>query len=76
MENEIILGLRKLNGVNICEFNRKYGVDIFDVFPKIEKVLDMKKGLLEYRKVDETHKYIYIPEKKIYVMNEIINMII
>ncbi len=75
MENEIILGLRKLNGVNICEFNKKYGVDILEVFPKIGKVINSKKGLLEYSVVDDTHKFIYIPEKKIYVMNEIINMI-
>ncbi len=76
MENEIILGLRKLKGINIYEFKNKYNVDIDKVFPKIKKVIDSKKGLLEYNEVDSSHKYLYIPEKKIYIMNEIINMIL
>ena len=76
MENEIILGLRKLEGINICEFKKKYNLDIFEWFPNINRVLKLKKGLLEYKEVDESHKYLFIPEKKIYIMNEIINMII
>jgi oxygen-independent coproporphyrinogen-3 oxidase len=76
MENEIILGLRKLEGINVIDFKNKYGTDINEVFPKIQKVIDMKKGLLDYKIVDDNHKYLFIPEKKIYVMNEIINMIL
>ena len=76
LENFVMLGLRKLEGVNICEFNRKYNLDLFEVFPKIKKVMNLNKHLLEYKDVDTTHKYLYIPEKKIYIMNEIINMII
>ena len=75
MENELILGLRKLNGVNIIEFEKKYDSSIENEFLDIKKLLNMKKKLLMYKDVDEEHKYLYIPEEKIYVMNEIINMI-
>ncbi len=68
MENEIILGLRKLEGVSISKFKNKYNKDIFDEF-NFNEVL--KKGY-----VMEEEGYLYIPEDKIYVMNEIINMIL
>lgn len=67
MENELILGLRKLGGINIKVFEEKYGVSIFEVF-KLEDAI--KKGLLILE-----YEYIKIPEDKIYIMNEIINMI-
>ncbi len=67
MENEIILGLRKLKGINIVKFKEKYNKDIFDAF-NIEEALKKKYLILE-------NDYLYIPESKIYVMNEIINMI-
>lgn len=67
MENEVILGLRKLKGINISDFNKKYGKNINDVF-KIDNAIN--KGYLQV--IDD---YLSIPEDKIYVMNEIINMI-
>lgn len=67
MENEIMLGLRKLSGINIDDFNKKYQVDIFDVF-KFDQVINMKL-------VINNDGFLYIPEDKIYIMNEIINMI-
>ena len=67
MEYEIILGLRKLKGISISEFNKKYGKNINDVF-KIDNAIN--KGYLQV--IDD---YLSIPEDKIYVMNEIINMI-
>ncbi len=67
MENELILGLRKLDGINVKEFSSKYDKDIFEVF-NIEEALS--KGYLELK-----GDMLYIPENKIYVMNEIINMI-
>jgi oxygen-independent coproporphyrinogen-3 oxidase len=67
MENEIILGLRKLKGISISKFNNKYEKDVKEVF-KINEAI--KKGYLK-----EKEGYIYIPEDKIYIMNEIINMI-
>ena len=67
MENELMLGLRKLEGVSINEFYNKFDKNIFEVF-KLQDAID-KKYLIN------KDGYIFIPEDKIYVMNEIINMI-
>ena len=67
MENELILGLRKLEGINVEFFRTKYDKDIFDAF-KLDEALE--KGYLKFE-----NGYLFIPENKIYVMNEIINMI-
>jgi oxygen-independent coproporphyrinogen-3 oxidase len=68
MDYEVMLGLRKLDGININDFKNKYGLDIEDAYnikPLIKsKDLIMKKG------------YIYINPAKIYVMNEILLKII
>ena len=61
MENEVILGLRKLKGISISKFREKYEKDIKDAF-KIENAI--KLGYLE-----EKDDYLYIPEDKIYIMN-------
>ena len=68
MENELILGLRKLKGVSVKEFENRFDKDIFEVF-KLKDAIDKK--LLVYK--DDC---ISIPENKIYIMNEIINNII
>ena len=67
MENELILGLRKLEGINIEKFKLKYERDIFDAFD-IKDALDKKYLVIK-------NGYLFIPEDKIYLMNEIINMI-
>lgn len=68
MENEVMLGLRKLSGVSVEDFEKRFKKSIFDVF-KVQEAIDS--GNLIYE-----DGFIYIPEDKIYVMNEIINMII
>ena len=68
MENEVMLGLRKLSGVSVEDFGKRFKKSIFDVF-KVQEAIDS--GNLIYE-----DGFIYIPEDKIYVMNEIINMII
>ena len=68
MENEVILGLRKLTGLDIIKFKEKYKKDIFDVF-KIKEAID--KNL-----IIQDGKYIKVPESKIYILNEIINFVI
>jgi oxygen-independent coproporphyrinogen-3 oxidase len=68
MENEIILGLRKLEGIDIVEFFNKYEVNIQDVFNITELIKD---GFLE---MDGSR--LYIPEDKIYIMNAILNKIL
>ena len=65
MDNELMLGLRKLKGINVDDFYDKYGENIQDVYPRINDYL--KSGELIYRK-----GYLSIPEEKIYVMNEIL----
>ena len=67
MENELILGLRKLDGIVINEFNTRYDKDIYKVFHLDEAI---EKGYLVV-----CRGRLFIPENKIYVMNEIINMI-
>lgn len=68
MDYEIMLGFRKLDGINIKEFKEKYGEDIETVYNLAplykNKDLIKKKG------------YIYINPSKIYIMNEILIKII
>lgn len=68
MENELILGLRKLKGVNIKEFEKRFDISIFKVF-KIEDALNKKDLVLD-------GDYIRISEDKIYISNEILNEIL
>lgn len=67
MENELILGFRKLDGISIKKFYEKFNRDIFEVF-KIEEAI--KKGYIV-----KEGDILYIPENKVYVMNEILNLI-
>lgn len=64
MDNEIMVGLRKLEGIDVFKFFDKYKKNIQDIYP-IEDLL--AKGLLAYNK-----GYLYIPEDKIYIMDEIL----
>lgn len=64
MENEIMLGLRKTNGININEFFNKYELNIQDVFPI--------KALLKSKDLIYKNGYIFINPDKLYIMNEIL----
>jgi oxygen-independent coproporphyrinogen-3 oxidase len=69
MAEEMICGLRKIEGVSKKEFIKKYNKNIKDVF-EIEELLE-KKLLLE------NDEYIFIPEDKLYISNSIlVNFII
>ncbi len=68
MENEIILGLRKLEGIDILAFFKKFKTNIQDEF-NIKELL--KEGFL---KIEGSR--IFIPEDKIYIMNSILNKIL
>ena len=68
MENQVILGLRKLDGIDVKEFFDKYKENIQDIFNI--------KPLLRERLLKMNGNNIYIPEEKIYVMNYILNRII
>ncbi len=64
MDNEIMLGLRKLEGINIENFNKKYDIDIY-------KEYNIKQ-LLKSRDLKEKKGYIFINPEKLYIMNEIL----
>jgi len=64
MEYELILGFRKIDGINLQEFYNKYKVNMQDVFP-IKPLI--QNGDLIYK-----DGYVKINPKKIYVMNEIL----
>lgn len=61
---ELILGFRKLKGINKDEFKNKYNKDLKDVENIKELLLS---GMLE-----ENEEYIYIPKEYIYKSNEIL----
>lgn len=64
MYNELMLGFRKMKGISLKEFFRKYEVNMQEVFD-LSKVLKEKELIVE----DE---YIFVNPKYIYVMNEIL----
>ena len=64
MENEIILGFRKLEGINLEDFFNKYNENMQNVFP-IKPLI--KNGDLIYKE-----GRVYINPKKLYIMNEIL----
>ncbi len=68
MDNEIMLGLRLLKGIDVNNFYDKYGKNIQEVYP-IEDLI--KDKLLVYK-----GGMLYIPTKYIYTMNEILNKLI
>lgn len=64
MEEEMFLGLRKLDGINKQAFKNKYGIDIKDAF---DIDTEIKKGLL----IDDGNN-IYIPEEYQYISNQVL----
>lgn len=64
IENEFILGLRKLDGINKEDFKLKYNKDI--------KSIEVVNKLLKDNKLLEDKKNIYINQDYIYVSNDIL----
>ncbi|MDD3048634.1 MAG: radical SAM family heme chaperone HemW [Bacilli bacterium] len=64
MQNEMILGLRTIKGVNKKDFYKKYNLYIEDVFDIKDLI---KKGLLE-----DNNEYIKILEDKLFISNEVL----
>ena len=63
-ENEIMLGLRKIKGINIDDYYNKYNTNIQDDFPI--------KPLIKNKELIYKNRHIFINPNKIYVMNEIL----
>ena len=64
MEYEVILNLRKKEGISLNDFYSKYEVNFSDVFDY--------KYLVEKKLLILENKHLYIPEDKWYISNEII----
>lgn len=69
MNDEIMLGLRKMEGICKTSFLKKYRIDLIAKFPIIVELI--KEGLLE-----EINDYIRIPSRYSYIANHIIIKII
>lgn len=69
MYEEIMLGLRKLKGINKNNFLKKYNCDIISVYNKIPNLLDQ--GIL----IDDGEN-IFVSEDKIYILNDILLQIL
>lgn len=64
LEYEMILGLRKLEGVSNKKFKEKYDKNIIDVF-KLNKLIEEKYLIFK-------NDYLKIPEEKIFLSNEVL----
>ena len=64
IENYLMLGLRKIEGISKSKFKDRYNKDIREVF-------DIDK-LVELRYIKEETDRIYIPEDKLYISNYIL----
>ena len=64
IENEFILGLRKLKGINKIDFKNKYNIDINSI--------DIVSKLISENKLIDDGEYIKIKEDLIYVSNSIL----
>lgn len=64
MENEIMLGLRKLEGINLNIFKEKYGIELNNVYNIDDLIRD------NYLILD--NNYLKINKKYMYISNEII----
>ena len=65
MSEELIMGLRKIKGININEFQEKFNISIYDAFPIVKKLLDLKVLALK-------NNYLFIPSDKLYLSNEVL----
>ena len=64
MDNELMLGLRKLEGISCLDFFKKYEVNVQEVY-NLKDLLSNEELLYE-------NDRLYINPKYIYVMNEIL----
>ena len=64
IKNHLMLGFRKIKGINKNEFEKKYGISLYEV-NNIKKLL--KEGRLK-----ENGEYIYINEEYLYLSNNIL----
>ncbi|MBR3161652.1 MAG: radical SAM family heme chaperone HemW [Bacilli bacterium] len=59
ISNSIILGLRKTDGINIEEFNKRYKVNILDLY-NIKELIDKEKLIIKMTRIYINPKYFYL----------------
>lgn len=64
MQNEFILGFRKINGINKQKFNQKYKINVNNI--------EIVKELLNKQQILQNNTHIYINPKYLYYSNEIL----
>lgn len=64
MDNEIMLGLRKTQGISLKSFQDKFGISMLDAYPI--------QALLKGKELCEKNGYIFIHPGMLYVSNEIL----
>ncbi len=64
ISNDLILGLRKLEGISISEFSKKYHLNLLELY-NIKELIN--NGLLQIE-----NNYLKIPKKYIYISNNIL----
>lgn len=60
MEDYLMLGLRKINGINILDFSDKFKINIFEKFSKIQELITDGSLILENNLLRIHPDYIYI----------------
>lgn len=65
MSEELIMGLRKIKGINLNQFEAKYEISVFNAFPIIKNLMKM-----EVLAIKDNH--LFIPEDKLYLSNEVL----
>ncbi|WP_209122979.1 radical SAM family heme chaperone HemW [Alkalihalobacillus sp. BA299] len=65
MEEEMFMGLRKLDGVSLEKFKKRYGIDVLEVYSK------QIATLLERQLVSIDHNRIKLTKKGVFLANEV-----
>ena len=69
MEDYIMLGLRKCNGINLVEFEKRFDQSLFEVFPKVLDLIDDESLVLADNQLKINEKFEYIAN---YIIGKII----
>lgn len=64
LQDELIFGLRKIEGVNLSEIKNKYGVDVMVQYPQLKDKMEL--GLIEVK-----NDYLKLTEKGIFLGNQV-----
>jgi oxygen-independent coproporphyrinogen-3 oxidase len=65
IENEFILGLRKLEGIDIDLFKKKYDIDIINV-NNIERLINERKLIIKGNRLSVNPEYLYVSNEILY----------